>query len=158
MQNTYFSHRHFSIICAKSEASAKVDRYHIIKYGFVPCPSRSSRIRLNAYSARAQNMCSAHIFKLLIMYAIRNMCRTHIFKVVYKRRPHFLADACSFPDCPVLWTPRFYYLSGFVDTLLFTVCPVLWTPCFLLSVRFCGHRPYNAAQNSIILEFPTTQF
>ena len=92
------------IICAKTDASAKVDRYHIIKYGFVPCPSRSSRIRLNAYSARAQNMCSAHIFKLLIMYAIRNMCRTHIFKVVYKRRPHFLADDCSFPDCPVLWT------------------------------------------------------
>ena len=140
----------------------------------------SSSIRLNAYSAQAQNMCRTHIFKLLIMYAARNMCRTHIFKVVYKRRPHFLADDCSFPDCPVLWTPRFYYLSGFVDTALlpsvrfcghcaFTICPVLWTPRFyhlsgfvdtalLPSVRFCGHYPYNAAQNSIILEFPTTQF
>ena len=32
-----------------------------------------SIIRLNAYSARAQNMCSAHIFKLLVMYVARNM-------------------------------------------------------------------------------------
>ena len=81
-------------------------------------------------------MCRTHIFKLLIMYAIRNMCRTHIFKVVYKRRPHFLADDCSFPDCPVLWTPRFYYLSGFVDTALFTVCPVLWTLPIQCSAKF----------------------
>ena len=66
-----------------AQVSTKVDRYHIIKYVFVPCPSRSSSIRLNDYSAQAQNMCNTHIFKLLIMFRTRNMCSAHIFKVAY---------------------------------------------------------------------------
>ena len=59
--------------------------------------------------------------------------------------------------CPLLWTPCFYCLSGFVDTALlpsvrfcghpaFTICPVLWT----LSLHD------NA--NSNILEFLMTRF
>ena len=61
----------------------------------------------------------------------------------------------AFTVCPLLWTPRFYCLPGFVDTLLFTFCPLLWTPRFyclstfvdtalLPSVRFCGHRAFTA--------------
>ena len=68
-------------------------------------------------------------------------------------------------SCPVLWTPRFYHLSGFVDTALllpvhfcghraFITCPLLWTPCFyrlsgfvdtllLPSVHFCGHHAFT---------------
>ena len=68
-------------------------------------------------------------------------------------------------SCPILWTPRFYRLSTFVDTALlpsvrfcghraFTVCPLLWTPRFyrlstfvdtalLLPVHFCGHRAFT---------------
>ena len=68
---------------SNNRVSTKVDSYHIIKYVFVPCPSRSSRISPNTYSAQAQNMCSAHIFKLLIMFRTRNMCSAHIFKVTY---------------------------------------------------------------------------
>ena len=143
MQCTYFSHRRLSIICAKTEASTKADRYHIIKCGFVPCPSHSSNIRLNAYSARAQNMCSAHIFKLLIMYAARNMCRTHIFKVVYMRCPHFLADAYAFPNRPVLRTShihsakfQYYGISNNTilsvkDRLLLNI--IVFTPNFPIS-------------------------
>ena len=63
----------------------------------------------------------------------------------------------AFTACPLLWTPRFYRLSTFVDTLLlpsvhfcghpaFTVCPLLWT----LSLHD------NA--NSYILEFLMTHF
>ena len=68
-------------------------------------------------------MCSAHIFKLLIMCAARNMCRTHIFKVVYMRCPHFLADACSFPNRPVLRTShirsaKFQYYGISNNTIL----------------------------------------
>ena len=47
----------------------------------------------------------------------------------------------AFTACPVLRTPRFYFLSTFVDTTLllpvhfcghraFTFCPLLWTPRF----------------------------
>ena len=71
----------------------------------------------------------------------------------------------AFTACPLLWTPCFYCLSTFVDTLLllpvhfcghyaFTVCPVLRTLRFyrlsgfadttlLPPVRFCGHRAFT---------------
>ena len=71
------------IINKYAQVSTKVDRYHIAKSGFEPCLSRLSLIILKDYSARAQNMCSAHIFKLLVMYVARNMCSAYIFKVTY---------------------------------------------------------------------------
>ena len=114
-----------------AQVSTKVDSYHIIKYVFVPCPSRSSSIRLNDYSAQAQNMCSAHILKLLIMFRTRNMCSAHIFKVAYMCLLAliicgviiFFTDDCSFPN--------------------------RWV---------CGRFPCTAAQNSSIMEFAVAQF
>ena len=72
----------------------------------------------------------------------------------------------AFTICPLLWTPRFYCLSTFLDTVLllpvhfcghraFTICPLFWTPRFyhlstfldttlLPSVHFCGHRDFTA--------------
>ena len=98
-----------------AQVSTKVDRYHIIKYVFALCISRSSRIRLNDYSARAQNMCNAHIFKLLIMFRTRNMCSAHIFKVAYMYLLAFICDAltffagaCSFPNRPFLRTSHIH--------------------------------------------------
>ncbi len=93
--------------------------------------SRLSLLRLNTYSARAQNMCSAHIFKLLIMFRTRNMCSAHIFKVAYMcllaliicGAIIFFTDDCSFPN--------------------------RWV---------CGRFSCTAAQNSGIMEFSITQF
>ena len=43
-------------------------------------------------SCLAENMCSAHIFKLLVMCMTRNMCSAHIFKVDYM---YLYAIICS---------------------------------------------------------------
>ena len=95
-----------------------------------------------------QNMCSAHIFKLCIMYLTQNMCSAHIFKVAYRYLYACICDALAFFADTCSLTVRFcghcafYYLSGFVDTAPFTICPVLLTPRLLLSVRFCGHSAF----------------
>ena len=41
------------------QVSTKVDRYHIIKFGFMPCPLRLSIIILNVYSARKEGKTEA---------------------------------------------------------------------------------------------------
>ena len=42
-------------------------------------------------------MCSAHIFKVAYMYLCTLICSAL----------NFFADACDFPNCPLLWTPAF---------------------------------------------------
>ena len=114
---------------SNNRVSTKVDSYHIIKYVFVPCPSRSSSIRLNDYSARAQNMCNAHIFKLLIMFRTRNMCSAHIFKVAY------------------------------MCLLALIICGAFFTDAYSFPNRWvCVRFPCTAAQNSSIMEFAVAQF
>ena len=96
VQSTYFSAHRLPIICGVHKSgqvinrvSTKVDRYPIIKYVFALCISRSSRIRPNTYSARAQNMCNAHIFKVAYMCLLAIIiCGVLIF----------FTDGCSIPN------------------------------------------------------------
>ena len=50
----------------------------------------------------------------------------------------------AFTVCPLLWTPRLYCLSTFVDTTLFTACPVLRTPCFYRLSTFADTTLFTA--------------
>ena len=107
---------------SNNRVSTKVDSYHIIKYVFVPCPSRSSSIRLNDYSARAQNMCNAHIFKLLIMFRTRNMCSAHSLRL------HICACLRLLYAVPFLRTLVLFLTVGFAyaSPAQQRKIPVLW--------------------------------
>ena len=76
-------------------------------------------------------ICAEHIFLRLFICGVLTFLQTIALFLTVR-----LCGHRAFTICPVLWTPRFYRLSGFVDTLLFTVCPVLWTLPIQCSAKF----------------------
>ena len=78
-QNHAFASVTYKIRCA--DFSVRTERGEVL---------RLSIIRLKLTQRVAQNMCSAHIFK------VAYMCHTRLF-----------ADACDFPNCPLLWIYAF---------------------------------------------------
>ena len=78
-QNHAFASVTAKIRCA--DFSARTERDEVL---------RLSIIRLKLTRRAPQNMCSAHIFKLLIMCVAQNMCSAHIFKIVLYNTLAFL--------------------------------------------------------------------
>ena len=96
----------------------------------------------------ARNMCSAHIFKLCIMYLPQNMCSAHIFKVAYMYLYTRICGALAFFAGTCSLTVRF------CGHRAFTVCPLKWTLPIQGSAKFRYYGIFTGAflrANNVLL-------
>ena len=111
-------------------------------------------------------ICAEHIFLRLFICGVLTFLQTIALFLTVRFCGHR-----AFTTCPVLWTPRFYHLSGFVDTAhtMQRKIPVLWNfqqrnferERQTFAKYHCFHAEFSyqpAAQNSGIMEFSMTRF